>query len=201
MVYRTTQKIEKRKEAKRNKLLIVATRLFGKFGFHKTTVPMIVNKSNSSTGSFYFYFRNKEDIFAAVLRHIDVKLSAELNRAIDMHSDALERMRSAVMELFLFLARNNSEARILLVESSGLSSNLERVRQEIVASHTRSVEKVMSTLPARAEHGDSKVLARCWVGAVYEVARFWLEQPPGERPEAQEVAEVVADFNLRGLGN
>jgi AcrR family transcriptional regulator len=201
LVYRTTQKIEKRKEAKRKKLLNVAIRLFGKFGYHKTTVPMIVNKSNSSTGSFYFYFRNKEDIFAAVLKHIDEKLSTELNNAIALYSDPLEKMRSAVIELFLFLARNSSEARILLVESSGLSSHLEQIRQEIVASHTRSVEEVISKLPASAEHGDSKVLARCWVGAAYEAARFWLEEPSEKRPNAQKVAEDVAGFNLRGLGN
>lgn len=201
MVYRTTQKIEKRKEAKRNKLLNVAIRLFGKFGYHKTTVPMIVNKSNSSTGSFYFYFRNKEDIFAAALKHIDEKLSVELNNAIAMHSDPLEKMRSAVKELFLFLARNTSEARILLVESSGLSFHLEKIRQEIVASHTRSVEEVISKLPTRAKQGDPKVLARCWVGAVYEAARFWLEEPSEKRPTAQKVAEYVAGFNLRGLGN
>ena len=62
MVYRTTPKMAQRKEAHRTKLLETAIRLFGKHGYHATTVPMIVKASGSSTGSFYFYFRNKEDV-------------------------------------------------------------------------------------------------------------------------------------------
>ena len=62
MVYRTTPKMARRKEAHRTKLLETAVQLFGKHGYHATTVPMIVKASGSSTGSFYFYFRNKEDV-------------------------------------------------------------------------------------------------------------------------------------------
>ena len=67
MAYRTTPKMAQRKEAHRAHLLEVAVRLFGKRGYHATTVPMIVKASGGSTGSFYFYFRNKEDVFAAAL--------------------------------------------------------------------------------------------------------------------------------------
>ncbi len=68
MVYRTTGKMLARKEARRRKLLGAAIRLFGRKGFHPTTVPMIVRAANSSIGSFYF--RNKEDVFAAALEDL-----------------------------------------------------------------------------------------------------------------------------------
>ena len=64
MVYRKTKATEERKEARRRLILDSATRLFGKHGYHATTVPMIVAEAESSTGSFYMYFRNKEDVFA-----------------------------------------------------------------------------------------------------------------------------------------
>lgn len=201
MVYRTTPKMEKRKAAKRSKFLNIATRLFGRHGYHKTTVPMIVEKSDTSTGSFYFYFRDKEDVFAAVLERIGEQLAAELNQAIQATPGPLEQMRAAVKGLFLFLAENPEEARILVVESSGLSPRLEQVRRTIVGSHTRSVEKALSQLPAPVDRADPKVLARCWVGAVYEAARYWLEEAPNHRRNAEEVAAEVAAFNLRGIGS
>lgn len=75
MAYRTTPKMALRKEARRTKLLNTAVRIFGKRGYHAATVPMIVRASGSSTGSFYFYFRNKEDVFAAALERFGERVS------------------------------------------------------------------------------------------------------------------------------
>jgi len=44
------------------------------------------------------------------------------------------------------------------------------------------------------------VVARCWVGAVYEAVFCWLEQPAAERLPAERLANAIADFNLRGIG-
>src|SRR5215471_3613313 len=81
MPYRETPRMKKRKEVARNRFLAVATRLFGQKGFHETTVPMIVKAAGKSTGSFYLYFRNKEEIFAATLEHLDRRLSDAINQA------------------------------------------------------------------------------------------------------------------------
>jgi hypothetical protein len=44
------------------------------------------------------------------------------------------------------------------------------------------------------------VVARCWVGAAFQAAWRWLEQPAESRPSAEAVAGEVAEFNLRGIG-
>jgi hypothetical protein len=44
------------------------------------------------------------------------------------------------------------------------------------------------------------VVARCWVGSVLEAAIGWLSTAPEERMEAERVAALVAEFNLRGAG-
>ena len=45
MAYHTTPKMVERKQMHRAKLLQVAIRLFGKQGYHATTVPRIVRES------------------------------------------------------------------------------------------------------------------------------------------------------------
>src|SRR5579864_5493064 len=121
LVYRTTPKMALRKQAHRANLLKTAVALFGKHGYHATTVPMIVKASGSSTGSFYFYFRNKEDVFSAALENFGERIAAALNAAIALAGEnPLRQMRAAVEGLVLFLADNPDEARILIVESSGL---------------------------------------------------------------------------------
>ena len=201
MVYRTTPKMAQRKEAHRAHLLEVAVHEFGKHGYHATTVPMIVKASGSSTGSFYFYFRSKEDVFAAALEAFGEKIAQALNAAIAAAGqNPLQHMRAAVERLVLFLAENPDEARILIVESSGLSARLQKIRRTIVDSHSRSVEMALSQMRAALAPMNPALAARCWVGGVYESVFHWLEQSAKERPAAQAVARAVADFNLRAVG-
>lgn len=200
MVYRTTPRMAERKEARKRLFVETAVRLFGERGYAATTVPMIVEDAGASTGSFYFYFKNKEDVFAAALESLGQRISDELNQAISTQGNPVLQMRAAVEHLFLFLAENPTEARILIVESSGLSERLEGVRREILASHARGVESALAALAPILPPMRPAVVARCWVGAAYQAVWWWLEQPPESRPPAKVVADEVADFNLRGIG-
>src|SRR5688572_27289170 len=124
MVYRTTAAVTRRKDAHRRKFIANAVTLFGRHGYHATTVPMIVRASKSSTGSFYFYFRNKEDVFAATLESVGERVARVLNEEISKVDDPVEQMKTAVKTLMMFLAANPHDARILIVESSGLTPRL-----------------------------------------------------------------------------
>jgi TetR/AcrR family fatty acid metabolism transcriptional regulator len=201
VAYRTTPKMAQRKQARQRRLLDEAISIFGKKGYHLATVPMIVAAACTSIGSFYFYFRNKEDIFAAALREIENRIAAALNEAITAAgSDVLAQMRAAVTAFVEFLARHPDEARILLVESSGLGPRLEAVRNELIASHTRSVGNALRAVAPRLASIEPAVAANCWVGAVYQSVSQWLKQPAAERLRAKDLAAAIARFNLRGIG-
>lgn len=201
MVYRATPKVLERKQARRRKLLDRAIRLFGRKGYHTTTVPMIVRASGVATGTFYLYFRDKEDIFAAALEELGERISLAINQAMAAAPpDVLSHMQTAVQALVHFLAVHPQEARILIVESSGLGKRLDAVRRRIVASHTRGVEQALAAAADRLPPMETAVVARCWVGAVYEAVFCWLEEHAAERLPAERLAKAIADFNLRGIG-
>lgn len=201
MAYRTSEKTAERKEARRRSILAAATHLFGRQGYNAATVPMIVAEAATSTGNFYFYFRNKEDVFAAALTDLGERIGAAIHSsraAADAHPVA--HMRAAVESFVLFLAQNPEDARILIVESSGLSPRLEQVRRSIIATHVHGVEKALQLVRPDLPGEQIAILARCWTGAVYEAVYSWLELPAETRPTAQVVAATVADFNLRAIG-
>jgi len=201
VVYRTTPKMALRKEAHRAKFLQTTIRLFGTQGYHATTVPDIVQASGSSTGAFYFYFRNKEDVFAAALEFIGEQVSAALNKAISSAGeDTFSQMRTAVETLIVYLAEHPYEARVLIVESSGMTPRVAKVRRTIIASHCRSVEQALVSASASLPRLDPRVVASCWVGAVHEAVYQWLETPKGQRTKAETLAQDVSNFNLRGIG-
>ena len=200
MAYRTTPKMAKRKEAHRAKLLQIAIRLFGKQGYHATTVPRTVRESGSSTGAFYFYFRNKDDIFASALEAIGEQIAGVLNKAMASGGDTISQMRLAVETFIFYLAEHPDEARILIVESSGLSAKLAKVRRSIIASHCRSVEQALTSISGSLLRLDPKVVASCWLGAVHESVYQWLQSPKEERISAESLAKEISCFNLRGIG-
>jgi AcrR family transcriptional regulator len=199
MAYRKTPATEARKDARRKTILDAATRLFGAQGYHSTTVPMIVAESDSSVGSFYAHFRNKEDVFAAVLEELGQKVTDVMDRARVSQPDALLGIRSAVESLFLFLTDNPGDARILIVESSGLSPRLERVRRTILKRHAEQVCQTLESVPGAFSVSAPAIAARCLVGAVFESLYSWLEENPTDRQSAAEVARAVADYNSRAI--
>jgi TetR/AcrR family fatty acid metabolism transcriptional regulator len=199
MVYRRTLAAAARKDARRKLLLDAATSLFGSLGYHAATVPMIVAEAKSSVGSFYAHFRNKEDIFAATLETLGEKVSELMRQAKISQPDPLLGICRAVESVFLYLAQNPREARILIVESSGLSPRLEQVRRNLLGQHVGHVYQTLAANPADFSVVNPAIASRCLVGAVFESLCSWLEQNPIERPPVAEVARAVADYNSRAI--
>jgi tetracycline repressor-like protein len=129
------------------------------------------------------------------------KISETVNAAIaGAGEEVVKQMRAAVECSVRLLAENPSEARILIVESSGLGPSLEAIRRKIIDSHARSVEQAIAQLHPSGRAFEPELLARCWVGSVYESVYHWLEQPSSRRHSPAVIAHTVAEFNLRGIG-
>jgi hypothetical protein len=109
-------------------------------------------------------------------------------------------MRVAVETFILYLAQHPDEARILIIESSGLSARLAKVRRSIIASHCRSVQQALTSISGSLPRLDPKVVASCWMGAVLESVYQWLESPKEVRTSVEALAKEISCFNLRGIG-
>ena len=199
MVYRKTQATEERKEARRRQVLDAATKLFGKHGYHATTVPMIVQEADVSTGSFYMYFRNKEDVFNAALEEMGHAVAHVMDQMANAQPDPLKRMSQGAEKLFMFLAESPEQARILIVESSGLSPRLDKTRRAILLQQEEEVRQTMELAPSLFSVENTVVAARCVAGATFEAVYCWLEDDPKTRMPAADVARAVARFNTQAV--
>lgn len=61
------RKVELNKERKKNDLLNAAYKLFTTIGFTETTITQIASKAKVGKGTFYLYFKSKEDINRALI--------------------------------------------------------------------------------------------------------------------------------------
>jgi len=67
--------------------------LLGTRGYSAPTVPLIVQATGSSTGAFYSYFRNKDDLFAAALTSIAEAIAASLRKIVASSTDPRIQLR------------------------------------------------------------------------------------------------------------
>ena len=66
-------------ETTKNKIVNVASKLFGRYGFYKTSMDEIARISRKAKGSLYYHFKSKEELFTEVvakeIRSMQVQLS------------------------------------------------------------------------------------------------------------------------------
>ncbi|MEE4259933.1 MAG: TetR/AcrR family transcriptional regulator [Bacteroidales bacterium] len=70
-------------EDTRNKIVIVATKLFSRFGFHKTSMDEIAKIARKAKGSLYYHFSSKEDLFKEVVSIEIINLKNQLSVIVD----------------------------------------------------------------------------------------------------------------------
>ena len=80
------------KDQTREKILTVAARMFGKYGFQKTTVDEIARTAHKAKGSVYYYFKSKEDLLLTLLKEMNANLKFYLNKALTVLSDPRDKL-------------------------------------------------------------------------------------------------------------
>lgn len=74
-----------------NEILDAADALFHKRGYHKTMIGDIVKKVGVAHGTFYYYFKSKEEIVEAMIdRHLS-KFKSKIEAMAAAHDTPLER--------------------------------------------------------------------------------------------------------------
>lgn len=80
----------------RNTIVDIASDVFAKFGFKKTTVDDIAQALRKGKSSIYYYFKSKEDIFKAVVEKEADSLRAKIEKIITSDMDTIEKIRAYV---------------------------------------------------------------------------------------------------------
>ena len=79
-----------------------AWKLFYEKGYDNTTIEDIVDDSGTSKGSFYHYFKGKDDLLGTLSMLFDAKYE-ELKSVMDPSSDAVEKLIFLNHELFTMI--------------------------------------------------------------------------------------------------
>ena len=85
------------KDKFRERIILVSSEIFSKYGFKKTTMEEIAKELRKGKSSIYYYYKSKEEIFEAVIDHEAQLLKNELSKAIRKTDDPEKQLRSYVI--------------------------------------------------------------------------------------------------------
>ena len=63
-------RISKEYDERKNEILDTAERLFHTKGYEKTTINDILKEVNIAKGTFYYYFKSKEEVMDALIEMV-----------------------------------------------------------------------------------------------------------------------------------
>jgi len=169
----------------RNRILDAAVNVFATKGYHDTKVDDIVRASNTSKGSFYFYFPSKQEIFRALVDTFADLLESRLRKRLSVEPSGTARVDAALRICLETFGQYRSLAKIALVQATGLGAAFEEKRQAV---NQRFIEIVRENLDSAVDDSsipplDTEVAACAWVGALNEIVLRWVYtgQPDPER--------------------
>lgn len=161
-------KAERRREA----ILEAATACFSKRGYHATNVSDIIGRARIARGTFYLYFKSKEELFRAILESFLDHIARQiLTIEVGSTLSPAQQMRANVERLVDAILRHPAPAKIIFNEAVGLNPEIDdRLRAfygRILASIEASLTKGM--LLGLVRKVDAKVASCIVLGAVREV--------------------------------
>ncbi len=80
----------------RNTIVGIASEVFAKFGFKKTTVDDIAQALRKGKSSIYYYFKSKEDIFKAVVDKEADALREKINIILTSDMGVIDKVKAYV---------------------------------------------------------------------------------------------------------
>jgi AcrR family transcriptional regulator len=90
----STERREREKLARKNHILDAARTLLFKKGLHATTVNQIARLSELSVGTIYLYYKNKEEIFAALQKEGFDILYKMMVKGVKKSEDPIQKVKS-----------------------------------------------------------------------------------------------------------
>ena len=125
---------------RKQQLVDCAAQLFAERGFEETRIRDIVDAAGVAKGLFYWYFENKEALFADVAADIRLRLRKHQATAIDPEAGPLRQICQGAEASVHFMAENAPFFSLLEAETGAAT---QASRSEGTAQHIRDVRSII----------------------------------------------------------
>jgi len=183
----------KREETKANNrqaILDAARRVFAELGYGATTVRDIIRATELASGTFYNYFKSKEEVFQALQDDTALRVRPRL-RAERIRASTFEEFIAGTFRTFFDFVKNDQTS----LATMRRNPELQRMRidtPEVIAGF----EELRADLETAIKNGvmpdtDADLLMAAMVGVAFEVANHMISRSDVSAVDAAEFATAL----------
>jgi AcrR family transcriptional regulator len=160
---------DRTKQQNRQTILAAARLVFAEMGFGAATVRDIIRATPLASGTFYNYFKSKEEVYQALRDEVAVAIRPQLHEERAKADSAEAFIRGSFRTFFEFVAANRAEFTPLT--SAGQATRLRMDSPEVVAGF----EELRADIQTAIAKGlfpevDSDFLTAAMVGVGFELS-------------------------------
>lgn len=168
---------QKRSRERRRDIVRAATRLFGRHGIARTSLTDIARTAGVSLPSLYDYFKDKQDLVAAVPEENYAALYAQLEGAGSGTSDPRQQLREIYVRNLAYIRDNPDWGRVFFLEIwPSAAIGQARIRRAVDRYGLRYVELVRRAIAAGSydRHLDPYLAMSMLMGGLCHLTAVWL---------------------------
>ncbi len=194
----TERQLTEQGKERKQQILDSAAALFAERGYAQTRIADICDAAGVAKGLFYWYFENKESVFAELVRSMRQQLRRAQAAVMDPDTDALTRARLATAASVRFMAEHRSFFALLEVERGGeaIVEALHESSALYVADATRLIREAIAD--GLIPDDDVELLALGVLGSVSHFTHFHrigrIDLP------VEQLGDFVGEWVVRALG-
>ena len=190
------------------RLLEAAGEVFAERGYHLATIKEITDRAGASLASVNYHFRDKAELYAALIRRIETDVADVVPPDDALHGSPSDRFRQFVRHLVgRILSRNSPKwkrilmARELAQPSAPFYSMIDNVMGPIGAKLAALAEEVSARPLDEAERAlvTSSILGQCLYHVQHQAVIERLYPAVSIQADVSRVADFIADFSLAGI--
>jgi len=194
---------EREMQGHRQEMLEAALDLFSEKGYHNVSMHEIAQKADFAIGTMYKFFKNKEDLYKALIMSRADKFHAVLNAALDAGEDEFEKITNFIVAKGRLFRDNIKMVRLYFAETRGASFNL---KAGLDTDLRNMYQESLQRLAAVFESGfrkklfrqfDAHSLAVSLDGLTNSFLFAWLEDPQGQPYEDK--VEMIKEIFFKGI--
>ena len=204
-------RITKEYHERKNEILDTAQEIFLTKGYKQTSVESIIKKVGVSKGTFYYYFKSKEDLLDKLVKRMTSKIKVEIQKIVEKTDlDAISKLEEAYsvagniklenIHLVKLMLKILYEKDNLILRYKVYKSNVELVVPEFAKIIEQGVKEKLFNTPYPYEAARLFFELGSILGDAISKLLLELEEKPENMDKMVKEIEVYEDAMERILG-
>jgi AcrR family transcriptional regulator len=157
----------------RRRLLDAAEQVFAENGYHDASIARIVERAGVAQGTFYIYFRSKQEIFEQLVGDLNTRLREAMSKGVAAGGgDRLDAERRGFAAFFRFAAEHPALYRVIREAEFVAPEAMHRHYERIVEGYVRGLTAAMAN--GEVELCDPTVLAWALIAVGQLIGMRWV---------------------------